>query len=98
MACSMELLNFIDECEAPAPTLCFDIMDLVGEQVNIIRKNKEYKKNYGECVNTLKTIYREDTENFFDYWVEWYMDADDWLSFLATNADDGVFVDRFYSP
>ena len=96
----MEILNFLEECEKPPPPpeLCFDIMELIGEQVNIIRKNKEYKKNYGECINTLKTVFREDTDNLFDCWDEWYREADWLLSFLADNNDDGVFVDRFYSP
>jgi len=42
----------------PAPTLCFDIMELVGEQVNIIRKNKEYKKNYNEMLDAIENVGR----------------------------------------
>jgi hypothetical protein len=57
MTCFMEILNFMEECEKPAPTLCFDIMELVGDQVNIIRKNQEYKKKYDECIKALNNSY-----------------------------------------
>ena len=109
MACSMELLNFIEECEAPAPTLCFDIMELVGKQVDIIRQTKENKKNYGECVNTLNTIYQGG--DLWNKWVDDFEMCDDWLGFIADNYMIGygcpcwatmeeapeVFVRRFFT-
>ncbi len=51
MSCSMELLNFLEQCEKPAPppTLCFDIMELVGTQVEQIRT----RKNYNKCMEEL---------------------------------------------
>ena len=95
MTCSMELLNFLEECEKPAPTLCFDIMELVGTHVETIRKNREYKNNYNGCIKTLKTIYSEENGNLFECWMEDYMDADCWFGFLTDNSDK-VFVRSFY--
>jgi len=87
-------------------TLCFDIMGLVGEQVNIIRKNKEYKKNYGECVYTLRTIFQGG--DLLDSWIDDFNMCDEWLGFIADNYHLGydpefweevpeVFVRRFYT-
>ena len=106
MACSMELLNFLEECEKPAPTICFDIMELVGKQVNIFRKNEEYQKNYGECVYTLRTIFQGG--DLLDSWIEDFEMCDSWLGFIADNHHLGydrefwqevpeVFVKRFYT-
>ena len=97
MACSMELLNFLEECEKPAPTLCFDLMELVGTHVETIRKNKEYKNNMSECINTLNNIYNKtdldgSKYNFFDYWDEWYRPHTCWLEFLEDNNEE-FFVD-----
>jgi len=77
----MEILNFMEECEKPAPTLCFDIMELVGEQVNIIRE-KKYKQDHmdewcGVCC---------DIENVGDAIDD--MTVDD--------IDDGVMSDQFF--
>ncbi len=83
--------------------LCYDIMETVGTQVEQIRKTKEYKKNYNECIKLLNTSYYHKSPldgskfNLFDHWVENYMDADCWLSFLADNSDE-IFVKRFYTP
>ena len=68
--------------------LCFDLMEMVGTQVELIRKNQEYKKNYNECINTLNSVCDRGDYNLFDWWVEWYQDADGWLSYLETNSCD----------
>ena len=81
-------------------------MELIGEQVNIIRKNKEYKKNYGECVYTLRTIFQGG--DLYDAWVDDFKMCDVWFNFIADNYHLGydpefykevpeVFVKRFYT-
>jgi len=102
----MEILKFMEECEKPAPTLCFDIMELIGEQLNVIRQTKENKKNYGECVYTLRTIFQGG--DLWNKWVDDFEMCDDWLGFIADNHHLGydpefleevpeVFVKRFYT-
>ena len=38
--------------------LCYDIMEMVGAQVEIIRKNKEYKNNYNEMLDAIENVGR----------------------------------------
>ncbi len=65
--------------------LCYDIMELVGEQVIIIRKNQEYKNNYNKCINILNDIFRNGVlRDMYDIETEELdRDYDDWLGYIA---------------
>jgi len=81
--------------------LCYDIMELVGEQVIIIRKNQEYKNNYNKCINILNDIFRDGVlRDMYDFETEELdRDCDDWLGYIAEMGDyeDNDFVRRFYT-
>jgi len=60
-------------------------MELVGEQVIIIRKNQEYKNNYNKCINILNDIFRNGVlRDMYDIETqELDRDYDDWLGYIA---------------
>jgi len=63
----MEILNFVEDCEKPAPTLCFDIMEMIGNEYQIIKQKQylnEHKNMFNELLEGLEVASME-------YWIHY---------------------------
>tara|TARA_R110001592_G_C12744357_1_gene711276 strand:+ start:82 stop:384 length:303 start_codon:yes stop_codon:yes gene_type:complete len=96
----MELLNFLEECEKPAPTLCFDLMELIGTHVETIRNIKHHKDEF-------KKVLREFTNtSCLECGVEPFMNIDEDLYKILISEEykrvmygdtgDGSVYDKFF--
>mgnify|MGYP003656151853 CR=1 FL=1 len=50
-----------------APTLCFDLMEMVGKQVDLLRIKQEHKKNISPVLESIKQT---------GGWTMWHFDED----------------------
>jgi len=47
--------------------LCFDLMEMVGQQVEQIRNHKKHKENYKKCIRDLNILWVEAAECGYDF-------------------------------